>query len=103
MIEAPYDSFEVVMEVLPANAAKFCQAQFGVAPEGLNAVKGYTPQPRLETAVDMTTVSGKFIVVMVDAMVLIAFHHQIDYGRSSLTSAFSQSAPSSPITLSVPS
>src|SRR4029077_4934547 len=42
---------------------KFCQAQFGVAPEGLNAV-------------DMTTVSGKFIVVMVDAMVLIAFHHQ---------------------------
>ncbi len=31
----------------------FCQAQFGVAPEGLNAV-------------DMTTVSGKFIVVMVD-------------------------------------
>ena len=23
----------------------------------------------------MTTVSGKFIVVMVDAMVLIAFHH----------------------------
>jgi hypothetical protein len=47
MIEAPFGFFEVVIEVLPANAAKFCQAQFGVAPEGLNAV-------------DMTTVSGKF-------------------------------------------
>ena len=31
MIEAPFGFFEVVIEVLPANAAKFCQAQFGVA------------------------------------------------------------------------
>jgi hypothetical protein len=37
MIEAPFGFFEVVIEVLPANAAKFCQAQFGVAPEGLKA------------------------------------------------------------------
>ena len=42
-----------------ANAAKFCQALFGVAPEGLNAI-------------DMAPVSGKFIVVMVDAVMLIA-------------------------------
>lgn len=49
----------MVIEVLPANAAKSCQMQFGVAPEGLNAV-------------DMRTVSGKFILMMVDAKVLIA-------------------------------
>ena len=72
MIEAPFGFFEVVIEVLPANAAKFCQAQFGVAlREGLNAV-------------DMTTVSGKFIVVMVDAMVLIAFHHQSVVGAPAI-------------------
>ena len=70
MIEAPFGFFEVVIEVLPANAAKFCQTQFGVAPEGLNAV-------------DMTTVSGKFIVVMVDAMVLIAFQSPIRRRRAS--------------------
>ena len=31
MIEAPFGFFEVVIEILPVNAAKFCQTQFGVA------------------------------------------------------------------------
>jgi hypothetical protein len=71
MVEAPFGFFEVVIEVLPANAAKFCQAQFGVAPERLDAV-------------DVTTGSGKFILVMMDAMVLIAFHHQTVLGAPAI-------------------
>lgn len=35
MIEAPFGFFEVVIEVLPANAAKFCQAQFGVQKDSM--------------------------------------------------------------------
>ena len=62
MIEAPFGFFEVVMKY-SQRTPRTLQAQFGVAPEGLNAV-------------DMTMLSGKFIVVMVDAMVLIAFQHQ---------------------------
>ena len=52
MIEAPFGFFGVSIQVLPANAAKFCQAQFGVAPEGLYAV-------------DTTTVSGRFYTQVV--------------------------------------
>ena len=51
MIEAPFGFFEVVIEVLPANAAKFCQAQFGVAPVHFShAVSGAQPADCVTTS-----------------------------------------------------
>ena len=59
MIPTPFRFLEVEKEVLGTNAAQFCEAEFGKAPEALDAI-------------DVIFSAGELVSVMVDAVVLVA-------------------------------
>lgn len=63
MVEAPFCFFEMIVKVFPTHSSKFCQAEFCKAPEGFDSV-------------DMAAASGEFIVVMVNAIMLVALQKQ---------------------------
>lgn len=71
MVEAPFGFLEMIIEVFPAHSPQLCQAQLGKAPKRFNPV-------------DVTPSPGKLILVMMDAIVLVAFEHQTVVGAPSV-------------------
>ena len=63
MVEAPLGFFEMKDEVFGPNAAKFCHAQLGEAPKAFDAV-------------DVVFAAGKFIFVVMNAMMFIAVENK---------------------------
>ena len=59
MVETPLTFFEVEEEAFLADAAKFEEAEFGVAPEGFDAV-------------DVIFATGELVLMMMDGMVFVA-------------------------------
>ena len=63
MVETPLTFFEVEEEAFLADAAKFEEAEFGVAPKGFDAV-------------DVILATGELVLMMMDAMVFVALENE---------------------------
>ena len=67
MVKTPCAFFEVEEEALLAHAAQFEEAKLGVAPKAFDAV-------------DVIFAAGELILVMMNAVVFVAFEHQASVG-----------------------
>lgn len=71
VVETPFGFFEVENEVFVTDAAQLREAQFGEAPEGLDAI-------------DVILTAGELVLVMMDAVVFVATQDKAVVGLPSV-------------------